>query len=245
MARQLFSIGGAPFSFLAEGLARNEAFLSDVKLILQIDDEDLDRLHDALSQEESFLDQGTLSKIVENTLEASESSSRISATIWQLSQVLHNADEQPEAAAAQLKEAIVKSSSGISETEGRKLGERLEKLAARPTGFARQSKAQRLSEATGAELEDLQIISDIRPVFNEDRSAIEAAVPVTTLRLDIVESAGSPSTIEVRLTEQQVADLLMKAECAKTKIAVIKKTLRDKSIVMPVTTATIDTGPVQ
>lgn len=243
MARLTFS--GAPFSYVAKGLAKNEAFISDVKRILQIDNAHLDRLEEALSQAGSFLDPNTLSRVVDDALDGNEASSDISNTIWHLSQVLHSADEQPEAAAAQLNEAIVNSSAEISEDEGRWLGERIQKLAVQPAGFARQRKAQRLSEATGAELVDLQIISDIRPVFNEDRSDIEGAVPVTTLRLDIAESAGCPSTIQVHLTEQQLADLLMKAESARKKIGVIKKALHDKAILMPATTATINTGPAE
>ena len=72
------------------------------------------------------------------------------------------------------------------------LADRIEKLVAVPAGLARQYKAEQLAEATGTELEDLQVICDLRPVFNEERSEIEGAIPISTLKLDVLGPNGLP-----------------------------------------------------
>ena len=82
----------------------------------------------------------------------------------------------------------------------------------------------------------------MRPVFDEGRTQIEGAVPVSTLRLDLIESDGRTSSVEVRLSERQVADLCAKAESARRKVDVIKKLLREKKITSPKTSATLDDG---
>lgn len=240
MARRYFAIDTPPFAVLAEHLAKDEGFVSDAKTILQIDDEKLDALAQALAQDESFLDRRTLSRVVEESLGSGENASDVSRIVWRLNQILRDADEPLEETVALLKGAISEFSEAISDADRDSVGERLEKLAAVPKAFARQQKAQQLAEATGAELEEIQIICDMRPVFDEERSKIEGAIPITTLRLSTIGADGIPSSIEVRLTEQQVADLLAKARLAESKISVIKRTLREKSITVPFTSATID-----
>lgn len=240
MARRLISFDTPPFEVLVEHLAKDEDFISDAKTILQINDDALDALARALAQKGPFLDRSTLSKTVEDTLGSGENASDVSRTVWRLNQILRDADEPLQETVALLKKAISESSEGVPEDDREKLGERLEKLAAAPTGFTRQQKAERLAQATGAELKDVQIICDIRPVFNEERSAIEGAIPITTFRLDMLEPDGTSSSTEIRLTEKQLADLCVKAESARKKISVIKETLSAKSITLPFTSATID-----
>ncbi len=240
MARRLISFDTPPFEVLVEHLAKDEDFISDAKTILQIEDDALDALARALAQKGPFLDRSTLSSTVEDTLRSAENASDVSRIVWRLNQILRDADEPPQETVALLRRAITEFSEDLPKDDREKLGERLEKLAAAPAGFTRQYKAQRLAEATGAELEDLQIICDMRPVFNEERSAIEGAFPITTFRLDTLEPDGTSSSKEIRLTEQQVADLCVKAEAAKKKISVIKETLSAKSITLPFTSATIN-----
>lgn len=239
MAQRFFSFA-APFPMLAEHLAEDEGFLSDAKRILQIDDDRVAALAQALVEDQSFLDRTGLSAIVDECLGPGENAANVSRILWRVSQILRDADQPLDRAVSVLKESLNKFSTAIPEDDRRELGERLEKLVAAPAAFTRQHKAEKLAEATGAELEDIQIICDMRPVFNEDRSVIDGAVPVTTLRLDFVELDGTTSSVEVRLTERQVVDLCDKAESARKKISVIKNILHEKSITMPFTRATID-----
>ena len=98
-----------------------------------------------------------------------------------------------------------------------------------------QWKADQLRKTTGIELEDIQLICDIRPVFDDARSTIMGAIPISTLKLDVVDRDGAPRSIEIRLTEKQLAELASKAELARQKIRVIKQTLAEKSIPLPTT----------
>ncbi|OHB67292.1 MAG: hypothetical protein A2V70_15455 [Planctomycetes bacterium RBG_13_63_9] len=241
MARRfVFITPSPPFRVFVEHLAKDKDFLSDADAILQIDDHTLDRLADALAQNTSFLNRTALSEAVEQVIGAGENSRNIARTVWRVNRILRDADEPLDSAVAVLKRAINELCDKLSEDNRKRLGDRLERLAAAPAAFSRQHKAEKLAEATGAELEDLQIICDIRPVFNDDRSVIEGAIPLSTLRLDIVHVDETSRSIEIRLTEQQLTDLSAKVESAKRKISAIKTTLEAKSITLPLTSATTE-----
>jgi hypothetical protein len=240
MGRRFFAFGTPPFQVIAEHLAKDEDFSHDVNRLLHISDDDLAALTRALVTSESFLDRKGLFALVDRFLGASENSTHIARIIWRLNEILRDADEPLEKAVGTLKQCISEFCTQIADGDRREAGERIEKLVVAPPALTRQHKAQRLAGATGAELEDIQIICDIRPVFNEERSQIEDAIPITMLRLDTIGLDGEGATIEIRLTEEQLTELCMKAELAKSKVSVIKKTLADKCITMPFTSATID-----
>jgi len=233
------------FRILAEHLVQDEDFVSDALTVLDIDDANFETLANGLRDSEAFLDRKTLSTIVEQVLGKADRSDTISHLVWRLNEMVRDADEPLQTAIAAFRHAVDETLEQKSEGDRKKLGERIERLVCTPPGFARQHKAQELTEATGAELDELQIICDIRPVFDEERSKIEGAIPVSTLIVDVVQTDGTSSRIQVRLNEQEVADLLSKAEFAKAKLAVIRRMLKDKSITLPATSATIDERPVK
>jgi hypothetical protein len=94
--------------------------------------------------------------------------------------------------------------------------------------------------ATGAELSEVQLLCDIRPIFNEEHSEVLGAIPITTLKLDVVSVDGSISRLEIRLTEEQVYDFCDKVLNVNNKINTIKSILKEKSITLPKTPATMD-----
>ncbi len=241
MAKATLNITFPPFHVLAEHLAQDEDFFSDAEKIINIDDAKFKELINALSTSQSFLDRKALDNLVLNILGVDGHFADVSHFIWRIHKILrHDSDEPFEKSVVLLRDAIIASPKKLSKTDKSKLVERIEKLAFEPIALARQYKAEQLSEATGIDLEDLQLICDIRPIFNEARSEIEGAIPISTLKMDINEPDDTSSRIEIRLTEEQVKDLCSKAQLAMNKISVIKKMLKDKFISMPNTTATID-----
>lgn len=240
MAQRPIMFRGPPFGFVVEYLAKDEGFLSDAGAILRVPAERVESLASALREFDGFLDHTTLSQIVERTLQSDDEPSKVAQVLRLLDRYLRESDETLAKSMVLLKAALIKHAKGLEEQQRGTLGERLESLLATPNGFARQHKAERLAEATGAELSDLQIICDVRPVFNEERTEIEGALPVSTLRLDLEERDGRSSGLEIRLTEEQIADLSVKAESALRKVILIKKMLGDKEIVLPKTRATVD-----
>ena len=233
-----------PFSVIAEYLAKDEDFLADAHQVLGLEDSVCRALENSLAAEKSFLSFKRLNSVVQAVLGTeSPEASKVSTFIWRLHRTIRrDSDETVERSVEILREAIGEHSETLTVEQRKLLADRIEKLVAVPTGLARQYKAEKLAEATGTELEDLQVICDVRPVFNEERSEIEGAIPISTLKLDLLGPNGLPSRIEVRMTEEQVADLFEKALYAQTKLSVIKKMLEENSIALPSTSATTDEG---
>jgi len=231
-----------PFSVVADYLAKDEDFLADAGVVLSLEDSVCAALEDALAAEKSFLSRKALRSVVRMVLgPESPSVKKVSAFIWRLHRTIRrDSDKTVERSVAILREAIGEHSETLTVEQRKLLGDRIERLVAVPAGLARQYKAELLAEATGTELEDMQVICDLRPVFNEERSEIEGAIPISILKLDVLGPNGWPSRIEVRLTEAQVADLFEKAHYAQTKLSVIKRMLEKNSIALPSTSATAD-----
>lgn len=245
MARTVFSfVTTPPFSVIADYLAKDEDFIADAGAVLSLDAPVCAALESALIAEKSFLSRKMLNGIVERVLGSeSEEIKKVSAFIWRVHRTIRrDSDETVERAVALLRKAIEENTKELTEEQRKLLADRIEKLVAAPTGLARQYKAEQLADVTGTELEDLQVICDLRPVFNEERSEIEGAIPISTLKLDVLGPNGMPARIEVRLTEVQIADLFEKAHYAQTKLSSIKQMMAKCSIALPITSATVDKG---
>lgn len=242
MAQRSLFLGSPPFRFLADQLAQDEDFVSDTRAVLNISGESFDKLVLELTEFDGFLDRSALSEFVVRTLKKEEDPDAVRAVIWRLNRLVRASDESLADSLELLKAAINRHGEGLEDGERALLGERLDVLLAKPTGFARQHKAEQLAEATGMDLVDLQIICDVRPVFDDGRKRIEGAVPVSTLCLELGESDGRTSSVEVRLSEGQIADLCDKAESARRKVTLIKNMLGEKEITLPKTPATLDEG---
>ncbi|MGE5611162.1 MAG: hypothetical protein ACM359_18065 [Bacillota bacterium] len=235
MATPKFYIRGTfPFSAIAKQLAQDEAFLKDTKSILDIDEGTFDTLALTLTKFDSFLDKRTAESLVTTVLGKGEQGTRIAKLIWRLNDMLREPDEPFEKSMQAFRSAMLEPSDASSSENRQKLVKRIETLLLAP-GFARQHKAERLADATGAALDELQLICDIRPVFNDDRTAIDGVVPVTTLKLVTIEPDGEAVRVEIHMTEQQLAELASKAESAQRKLKAIKDTLASKSITLAAT----------
>ena len=98
----------------------------------------------------------------------------------------------------------------------------LELLACAP-GLQRQAKAEKLSEATGQRLKRLQMICDLRPIFDSERKQIEGVIPLTTLSAICEGVNGFPVGFEAILSEQDVENLCELANRTKQKLAALKR----------------------
>jgi len=80
--------------------------------------------------------------------------------------------------------------------------------------LARYEKAERLATLTGQKLEAVELICDLRPIFDQRRKCLEGMMPYTRLRVVATGADGLPDAFEVELTRQQVHDLAEKASKA-------------------------------
>lgn len=238
--RAIYIRGTISTTDLVDQLAGNEEFLADARAILALDKAAFDALVEALSKCDSFLDGKGLKSVVEGSLGRSKSASDVFDVVSILSRILREPGDPIEQTMGKFRSAIKEHSDAIPEDDREKLGERLEKLILAPKGLGLQWKADQLRKTTGIELEDIQLVCDIRPVFDDARSTILGAIPISMLKLDVIERDGAPRSIEIRLTEKQLAEFASKTELAQQKIRVIKQTLTEKSFPLPTTTGTAE-----
>jgi hypothetical protein len=82
----------------------------------------------------------------------------------------------------------------------------------------RQAKAERLAVATGLRAETVDLVCDIRPVFDDSRTNVEGVIPFTTLKVVASGVDKFPVSFEAVLSASDVLALLKKAEDAVAKL---------------------------
>jgi len=237
-----YSFAKPPFRFLASHLAQDSDFLDDVRLILAIDQDAYLQLSTQLEKADAFLSQSDLTSIVVESLGQGENSDQIASIIHRFGGILHDADMDAMDAMDALGNAIEEKTDELEPDERQTLIERLRKLAAEPIGIAKHYKARQLVDAVGAELDDFQIICDIRPIFNRERERIDGAIPLTILRLEYYTPDGNSDVVEVRVTEKQMLKLGEKIEDAHRKLTTIKELLANQNLPIPRTKSTVVEG---
>ena len=101
--------------------------------------------------------------------------------------------------------------------------DRITKLLGKYECYARQAKAEELSQRIGNPLEQFELICDIRPVFNSERESIEGMVPLTWLKVVTTQSNGMPHSTEVILSEDDLNTIDESLQKAKQKIKELKR----------------------
>ncbi len=102
----------------------------------------------------------------------------------------------------------------------------LKKLILPYPSLARFQKAERLAKITGQQLETVELICDLRPIFDESRKNVEGMMPYTRLHIVATGEDGLPKPFEAELTHQQVIDLAEKAEKAKNKLETLRQSIK-------------------
>jgi hypothetical protein len=83
---------------------------------------------------------------------------------------------------------------------------------------AKIRKANWLGKATGNELQSIQFICDIRPVFNDARDTIELFIPIVTLKLGFERQNGEDDVLELVLDDSAITVLSQKLDVARQKL---------------------------
>lgn len=109
-----------------------------------------------------------------------------------------------------------------------KLKQKLPRLLHSSLPVQRYRKALNLSVGTGHTLQAVHLISDLRPVFDEEREQVEGLVPMTILRLTYLEqNSQQPKEMEFYLSRSRLGFLISEAEKAKKKLATLERVVGD------------------
>jgi hypothetical protein len=90
-------------------------------------------------------------------------------------------------------------------------------------GLERYHKAARLVGATGATLDGVDLICDLRPVFDRSREVVEGFLPQIVLRLNYRGLTDARQAVEVRMTERQLDELIGEAQKAQRKLQTLRE----------------------
>ena len=204
--------------------------------VLAASPDDLGRLSDALSTYPGFLGKDDLQRITSECVSDPTSGKSIADLIWDLTRHVLQWEMAPQALLTSIYKRLDKTDAKKLDAVKRKeLKNRLLLLIGLSPALQRQWKAEQLADELGFSLEEIRIVSDLRPVFTEDRQTVEGIFPVTLCKLVWSDVDGIPRGATFRLSLEQLDMFAKQIENARKKVTVLKKLLVDNKFHMPTT----------
>jgi hypothetical protein len=225
----------------------SEAFVRDLKIVLDLPVENLRRIGDELAGYGGFLSAKTRDEIISRCLEndSKDVSSRLVRAI-RFGELLQRRDQDRKAnllsQLEQWQQREENSETVLTSEEFLQLKDRLPLVIREYPSRLRQEKAERLAEATGLRADSIDLICDLRPVLDDSRSQIIGFIPITTLRVVASGVDRFPISFETILSAKDVQDLLKTAEFAVKKLNTLGEFAAQSRIRIPAVglTETVD-----
>jgi hypothetical protein len=212
---------------LPRGLFSSPEFIRDAKVLIGVPEELLAELYSRLD-EITFHGLDTIVSCADS-VQNREQRTALRNALQSLPQLLERSGLSLEKYTASIRELVSEElKDHFSESERAVLANLLIKLSKPTEGMKRQRKAERISREIGATLKDFEILTDMRPVFDDARQTIDGFAVVTTAVLRIRDQ-GLPSELTVHLTTEQLEDIATKIKLAQQKINVATKYLTDRN----------------
>jgi len=186
--------------------------------VSEIPERTIDSLAVALRNESGFLDRARLAQVVHGILPDERLASGIVSTLESLRR------EKVDDAIRALRRWRDADGENAAKFPGEALSSlesRLPRLIEAYPAMERYRKARRLASMTGNVAESLEVICDLRPVFNEKRDRVEGIVPITTLRLEYERQGDETAVLEVVFSREMLDELVQKAQTAQQKLKVL------------------------
>lgn len=212
-----------------------KGFVADARAVVGLTESEVQALTEDLASTHGFLRMTDLRDLMERHIE-SETAERVTRFVSNLDRMARSGRIARDEIAKQLGKALRAGDTGLSSEEIDLLLARTPRLVADAPGLEAQWKAESLTSATGQPLEELEIITDLRPVFDRDRKAVLGMLHVMTLRLTVTSPGGLPESLEITLDEEALERLCEISSRAKEKLAALKILLAEKGIAVPATT---------
>ncbi len=211
--------------------------IADAKALLELQPDLLGSLAHELSSFSGFMDKPALKKIVKSFVPNDDHANRVYRLISQLDESLRQSNIDLQTLLGRMEETIrsPEDEEGplLTPTEFDEVKRRMAIIIKPYGGLHLQAKAQRLSEATGQRLEQLEIICDLRPVFDDERERVQGIIPYTILKVACIGPDGLPVAMETILTHAEVQELAKKSEAAVEKLDRLRAFLAEKELLIP------------
>ncbi len=208
------------FSPPTDGASADPNMLADLKAVSTLSEDEVVSLCAQLSQAKGFLDSKALAAEVCRTVKDQKIARSVHTTLCNLGPEHTTRLVQGLAERVRQREDLPLTQADID-----RLAEILSKLIMPYPALARFQKAERLAKLTGQSLESIELICDLRPIFDENRKQVEGMMPYTRLHIVATGEDGLPKSFEAELTHRQVNDLHEKAAKANDKLDVLRKSV--------------------
>lgn len=200
-----------------DAAATEQRMMADLKVVSALTDDSVGALSARLLKVSGFLDPKKLAATVRSLIDNESVALAVQRT---LKSVAPGDADRFVAALTQRRE---EDGFPLNASELDRLREVLPALVQPYPAMKRFGKAQHLAKLTGQQLESIELICDLRPIFDEDREQIEGMMPYTRLHIVATGADGLPKSFEAELTHQQVNDLRDKAQKASSKLDVLRQ----------------------
>jgi hypothetical protein len=198
--------------------------IQDLLNLSSIPIEQLTQLSDAISSKEVLAGESSLLELVNDHIVDSK---QAKAALNALKSIRASHVQQILEVFAEWREASADHEAAFPEDAFNELRTKLPLIVRDYAAIAQVRKANWLSKVVGHELQDVNLICDVRPVFNESRDAIEMFIPLATLRLSYLRQNGSEGVFELVLDESQLDDISDAIEKARQKISVMSRFIEE------------------
>ncbi len=191
MAEPVFYIRGLPQALFE---ATPEGLWNDLKAIIDLSDELLDKLYKHLSEAQGFLNPKALLATIQTIVENPDVAKAVQRII------INVRPSQVGQMVTFLEEKSKENGFPFDQAQLKRLNQILKNLIRPYPSLSRFLKAEHLANITGQQLEAVELICDVRPIFDESRKNVEGMMPYTRLHIVATGEDGLPNAFEVELT---------------------------------------------
>jgi hypothetical protein len=198
--------------------------VEDLRVVAEIDTENLQRLGELLTKQTGFLTDDRLVQLVGACVDDETQGTAVFNAVQNLSP---SGYEQVLTMLRAWRESSEERRQQLPDDVFAALEQKLPVLIRDYPALNRIKKADRLRIAIGNEFERVVFICDARPVYNENRDCIEGLIPLTTMKLVYERQNSETEEIEIVLTSEQLKDLVSKAKKAEQKLTVLSQSIEE------------------
>lgn len=196
-----------------------EGLVENLRVLIGLPDEQLSKLQRHLTNSVGFLDPKAALKAISEVVNDSVAAEAVRKVL------INIGPSQIDQVVTTLQKGLKEDNFPFDADQFDRLKRVLKDLIRPYPALVRYNKAKHLMDVTGQQPESIELICDIRPIFDESRKYIEGLMPYTRFHITATGEDGLPKPFEVELTHQQVIDLAEKAEKAKNKLETLSKSI--------------------
>ncbi|MBN2476362.1 MAG: hypothetical protein JXB62_17245 [Pirellulales bacterium] len=221
-----------------------DGLIRDSRVLLELDLSLIESIRDELLACPGFLDRKALEDLLCAHVDSEESCRRLARLVAGIDERLRGTGQGVKGLLLAIKEWLADEENRkkglLSEEEFEEVRKRLPLIAGPFPGHERQAKAEQLSQTTGMPLKKIEMICDLRPVFDKGRDVVEGMIPYTTLRIVCTGADGLPVATEAILSCDDVAQLAKASADAKKKLERLQQFMREKNVSIPRVAITLE-----